>query len=61
MTTEPHWKDEFEVLKNYIESSPEISIGIYEIFIPEELLECISPQTLPGDKGGSYYCWKKNK
>ena len=37
MTVESRWKQEFEILTNYITSNPEISIGIHEIFIPEEL------------------------
>lgn len=37
MTVESRWKQEFEVLKNYIASNPEISIGLYEISIPEGL------------------------
>ncbi len=37
MTVESPWKQEFEVLKNYIASNPEISIGMYETHIPEEL------------------------
>ena len=30
MTVGTQWKREFEVLKNYIVSDPEISIGIHE-------------------------------
>ena len=36
MSLESQWKKEYESLKNYILSNPEISIGMYEISIPEE-------------------------
>lgn len=36
MSLEPYWKKEYESLKNYILSNPEISIGMYETAIPEE-------------------------
>lgn len=36
MSLESQWKKEYETLKNYISSNPEISIGMYEISIPEE-------------------------
>jgi hypothetical protein len=36
MTVESKWKNEYQILKNYIVSNPEISIGMYEISIPEE-------------------------
>lgn len=36
MTMASQWKNEYEILKNYITSNPEISIGVYETSIPEE-------------------------
>ena len=39
MTVKSCWGQEFEVLKNYISSNPEISIGVYETSIPGDYKE----------------------
>ncbi len=39
MTVKSCWGQEFEVLKNYIASNPEISIGMYETSIPGDFKE----------------------
>ncbi len=36
MTMASQWKNEYKILKNYIKSNPEISIGMYETSIPED-------------------------
>jgi hypothetical protein len=37
MIVESHWKRQYEILKGYIASNPEIHIGLHEIYIPEDL------------------------